>query len=125
MGGLYGRGKNISILEPRQVLTAANAPTLLHPGAAASCGIFDGNLRCKGHFHSNVGMGDGNPYAQGDFVTATGLTGTVTDAATGEVHACAVAGGRGYCWGRNSYRNLDDESGPANSFTPSFIADFE
>ncbi len=51
-------------------------------------------------------------------VNADGTKKTVTKVSAGSLHTCAIADGKAYCWGDNTYGELGDRSAVPHSFTP-------
>jgi alpha-tubulin suppressor-like RCC1 family protein len=138
-GALYCWGRNDYGQLGDGTTTQRITPTLVADGemgnsgvtaVAASffhtCALKGGKVYCWGR--NNYGqLGDGTTT---DRITPTlvadgemGNSG-VTAVAAGEVHTCALKGGRVYCWGRNDYGQLGDGT-TTDRITPTLVADGE
>jgi alpha-tubulin suppressor-like RCC1 family protein len=94
-------------------------PKVVRSGAYNSCALQqDGTVRCWGASSHGV-LGDGGVFT-GDCtrvpVAVTGISG-VSHLSVGGSHACAVSGGRVYCWGRGQHGQLGNGSGGAGVYS--------
>ena len=98
---------------------AGRTITAITAGASHSCAVAEGRASCWGR-------GDygqlGNNSTTGSSVpvpvdTSGVLARTVAAITAGELHSCAVADGKAYCWGRGDYGQLGNNS-TTNSSVP-------
>lgn len=119
--GQLGRGSNLPSQVPVDVsgLPAGSNVTALANGAASSCAVVNGGVKCWGdNLYGELGNGNvGNTNVPTDVV---GLASGVTAIATGGYHACALTLGGGVkCWGRND----DGQLGISNTQSISIPVD--
>lgn len=92
--------------------------TAISAGRSHTCAVAGGKAYCWGD-NDNGQLGNNSttdspvPVAVD---TAGAMTGTVTAISAGAAHSCAVAGGKAFCWGDNSYGGLGN-----NSTSPSLL----
>jgi len=82
--------------------------TTIENGGQSACAIAAGKLYCWGDNQvGQIGVGTtASTYPAAQLVTGPWGTAAVTDVSVGRYHACAVAGGKAYCWGDNSKGQL-------------------
>lgn len=91
------------VARPTKAPNLTGSFSVLRGRATHGCGIVDGGARCWGQ-DSWGQLGDGGDFSYNGSpqpVTVAGLTSQVTQIETSGEHACAVANGQAYCWGRN------------------------
>ena len=111
--GLYGRLGQNSVsdsIEPIPVLTSGvlsgRTVTAIDAGINSTCAIADGLAFCWG-FNGTGGALGNNSTADSLVPVAVSTAGVlsgriITDITVGGNHACAIADGLAFCWGRNS-----------------------
>lgn len=90
-------------------LLGGKSVTQVQVGGLFACALANGGVYCWGdNTYGQLGNSSNTSSRVPVRVTHTGvLTGkTVTQIATGNEHACAIADGQAYCWGRNNYGQL-------------------
>ncbi|MFN8183661.1 MAG: fibronectin type III domain-containing protein [Candidatus Nanopelagicales bacterium] len=122
--GELGDDSTVSSPSPVAVYTrgalADKYLTATSSGYSHSCVVADGHVYCWGY--NGVGELGNNSTANSTVPVAVDTSGvlngrTVTAISAGVGHTCAVADGRVYCWGRNTWGQLGDNS-VANSTVP-------
>jgi len=117
--GQLGNGGTIDSSTPQRndVLGAA----WIRAGEMSTCaGVADGTTRCWGNnTEGQLGTGERVDFEPAPVQGALGLT-TIDAMTGGGFHTCAVADGRPYCWGDNSYGQLGDGT-LADRFLPAPI----
>lgn len=112
--GQLGNGGQQSQNTPRQV-SNLNAVTTISAGDAHACAVSGGSAYCWGS-GANGRLGNGavsGSQASPALVTTSGsaLAGRIVAGITaGGAHSCAVADGMAFCWGRNDYGQVGDNS---------------
>lgn len=115
--GQLGTGLSTSATTPQQVTTLSTV-TSVSAGGAHACAVSEGKAYCWGA-GTNYQLGNGaygnrpSPTA----VTATGVLAgrVVSSVSAGNIHSCAVADGRAFCWGNNGSGRLGNNT--ANNAT--------
>ncbi len=116
-GQLGNNSTSLSRVPVRVLHTGAllnKTVTQIAVGNEHACAIADGEVFCWGR--NNYGqLGTGNTTSSSVPIavsTSTGLSGKViTNILNGGYsHTCAVADGQAYCWGRNNYGQLGDNT---------------
>jgi len=80
-----------------------SAQSVAQPIAGHHCEIRSAQLFCQGDNHyGQVGNGEDSVHVA-EAVPVRGLPAPVTQVTLGRFHTCAIADGRAYCWGRNTY----------------------
>lgn len=104
--------------------TVASAQDVIAAGDRHSCALVYGRLQCWGN--NNRGqLGNGTTTASTvPTPVATTLDSTVTAAAAGEYHTCAIVDGGLMCWGYNGDGQLGNDT-PAGSTTPLPVSDLD
>ena len=93
--------------------------TKVSTGGTQSCAVAQGRVFCWGT-NSNGALGLGGTTSTNSPVAVGGaLTGrTVTDVSVGTNHACAVAGGKAFCWGLATNGRLGNGTTSGTYTTP-------
>ncbi len=94
----------------------------LAAGARHTCALFaDGSVRCWGDGERGQ-LGDG-ARSRRETPGAVSLPGPLPEAiVAGTEHTCVLAAGSAYCWGDNTGRQSDPQSGDADVLTPRQVA---
>jgi alpha-tubulin suppressor-like RCC1 family protein len=100
---------------------AGKTVTAISTGAYHSCAVADGRAFCWGGNHS--GQLGNTTTTDSSVPVAVNISGalagkTVTAMAAGLFHSCAVADGRGFCWGGNAYGQLGNTTTTTDSSVP-------
>jgi alpha-tubulin suppressor-like RCC1 family protein len=93
-------------------------------GGYHTCALKGGQVYCWG-YNSSGQLGDNTTTNRiTPTLVADGAMGNsgVTAIAVGAHHTCALKGGQVYCWGRNDYGQLGDNT-TTNRITPALVAD--
>ena len=115
-------GDNTTTLRRSPVVVTASAGLLgsksvtqVQVGGLFACALAQGGVYCWGNnAYGQLGNNSTTSSSVPVRVTHTGalLNKTVTNIALGYDHACAIADGQVFCWGRNNYSQLGN--GPSN-----------
>ena len=124
-GSLLGNGNSGNSSVPVAVDTTVmkGKVTGLTSANGTVCAIADSKVYCWGNGTSGL-LGNGStahttvPVA----VDRTRLNGTVTDISMGGMAACAIAGGKAYCWGNGTNGQLGNGTTVTNSPVPVPVA---
>lgn len=124
-GSLLGNGSSVASSRPVAVNTSimTGKVTAIASSNAAVCAIADGSVYCWGNGSGGL-LGNGTttnstvPVA----VDKSIMNGRVTSIAMGGTSACAVAGGKVYCWGVGTSGQLGNGSSPPYSASPVAVA---
>jgi alpha-tubulin suppressor-like RCC1 family protein len=113
-----GLGSLVSEAQP--ALATLPGVASISAGGEHACGIVNGAAYCWGeNFSGELGDGANTNSAVPVAVDTSGaLAGqTLTQVSSGYSHTCALAAGKAYCWGLNSYGQLGDGN-TTNSSVP-------
>lgn len=125
--GQLGDGTNTASYSPTTVNAGTAVDnvqmTVVDIGTQSSCGIAIGKLYCWGdNAQGQVGTGSSAAgFLAPQAVPGPWGTAPVTDVSVGRNHACAVAGGKAYCWGDNTKGQLGISSLATESRTPTLL----
>lgn len=89
-----------------------------------TCAVSQGDVYCFGENNNGLlGTGGNNKPSSNFNALNLSSDGEVTDVSVGASHACALVGGRVFCWGRNNVGQLGlgVSSGPNMIFSPSTV----
>ncbi|MFN8596720.1 MAG: hypothetical protein U0559_11140 [Anaerolineae bacterium] len=105
--GQLGRGDTFPSPVPVDVsgLLAGSNVTAIGNGAAHSCALANGAVKCWGSNQFGQ-LGTGTLTNTNTPIEVIGLAGSVTSIATGGSHTCALLNGGVKCWGRNNVGQL-------------------
>lgn len=121
-------GTNSSVpVQVNGLLSGKTVTGLLNGGYKHMCAIADGQAYCWG-LNTSGQLGNGNTTSSNTpvLVNLAGvLSGkTVTQLVGGDLYTCAIANGRAYCWGDNTYGQLGtNDSSQASSNIPYRVND--
>src|SRR4029077_19285687 len=103
---------------PVEVTGITSGATAIAAGGDTTCAIVSGAARCwgsnsDGQLGNNDLMNDSNVPVQ-----VQGLTAGASAITVGEAHACAIVSGAAWCWGKNDFGQLGNNSQDDNSPVP-------
>jgi prepilin-type N-terminal cleavage/methylation domain-containing protein len=127
-GNLYGErgnGTKSYVYAPTDVLTSGalsgKTVTAIETGLESTCAIADGEVYCWGRNYNGIvgfciamqGVGESTvPVSYNTCEPTNPLVGkTVTAISKKDVHVCAIAEGKLFCWGNNTYNQLGRPNG--------------
>jgi hypothetical protein len=116
--GQLGTGNHLPSGTPVASVGLASGATAISAGHLFTCAIANGGVKCFGR-GADGQLGDGTLTAeQPSPVQVSGLTSGASAVSAGVNHACAVAGGAVYCWGRTDHGALGNTNSPGTQSTP-------
>lgn len=116
--GQLGTGDYLAASKPVQPIGLGAGVTAVSAGNFFSCVIAGGAVKCFGRGGDGQ-LGNGTLTAeQTSPVQVSGLTTGASAVSTGANHACAIAGGGVYCWGRTDHGALGNVNSPGTQPTP-------
>jgi len=93
--------------------------TDISAGSDYTCAIANGQAYCWGRSsYGQTGGGSTTSAVSVQAVSTSVMSGTVTDISAGDYHACAIAGGQAYCWGKGNNGQSGDGSTTLLQTTP-------
>lgn len=112
-----GAGATTQTPNPIAVVTSGvlsgKTPTKVSSGYDHTCTVASAQAVCWGtNTYGQVGNNSTSTSNSPSAVDVSGVLAgkTITDISAGLDHSCAVADGKAYCWGRNNYGQLGDNS---------------